>query len=319
MFWAIIIAILLLFSKYILYPTIQYYMPENPQPYKGKTFVMIWANGHTKEPHQNGWSKGSFWGLGDTIRGTTYMYDLSKRLGFDFYVDITQHSVSKFLTYKSDHPFQEQVYNIRDDIPYCGFYDTEVANFLKEHFQKQDVVLGMTNVTVDFTNPDVPLSKGAKNILREILQPNVQLEKMLNESLQKLPSKFTALHYRLGDNSSLVYNNTKINEKEILKHVKKYKTKDIVLFSDSKELKDLIYKKYYTDIHMFHFDIGHLGYHADETKTLHTLVEFFVMCRAKRIRTTSTYSWISNFVNAIHKVYDISMDYEVNATYLTSD
>ena len=44
-------------------------MPENPQPYKGKTFVMIWANGHTKEPHQNGWSKGSFWGLGDTSVG----------------------------------------------------------------------------------------------------------------------------------------------------------------------------------------------------------------------------------------------------------
>jgi hypothetical protein len=58
---------------------------------------------------------------------------------------------------------------------------------------------------------------------------------------------------------------------------------------------------------MFHLDIGHIGRDNDDKLIKNTLLEFFIMTNAKKIKTFSNYSWISGFVMWLSYIYNIPL------------
>lgn len=277
----------------------------------GKTFVMVWTPqslGHSGVKH-------SYFGFGDVLRGTVTMFQLCKKLKMHYYVDISLHPIAKYLEYKSDHPYKHLMPKSSKDVDFLGIYPMEVKRKFFTSYMKADIVFGFSNLATDeYMKQNVPLEDDVRQFMLQILQPKPILKKTIATHARGIPDSFIALHYRLGDNALI--KNGKIDEKQVMKHVKKQMDKRMVLFTDSSRLKKLVYETMYDDLSMFHFDIGHLGWHADDTKVFNSLVEFFVLTQAKEIRTTSVYSWISNFILAVHKIYRVPIRFEKEATYL---
>lgn len=315
----IIIFFVFLSISMVLYqfkPTIQNFIPmyfsSQHKNYEGqnKTFVLIWT--------QKCKNMGDYWGFGDVIRGTIGAYELSKKYKFKLVVDISQHPISKFLNYNPRHPYQSLVYENRNNIPYLGFWEDDLVNHIHGVFYKQNILFGFTNVNNrEFMDIQLPLAEDTRNFMKEILTPSNELEKLIQQYLVQLPHKdFEALHYRLGDMSSLVSSKVQIDENKLLTHVKQCYKPNCILFSDNQKFKNMIYKNLYNDIYMFHFDIGHLGYHHDYTKVLNSLIEFFILSKAKYIHSFSVYTWASGFVNSVHKIYNIPLTVVQNESFL---
>lgn len=305
----IFILIFLYIYLYNRYP-IQYYIPFLRPNFKDKTFIMVWT--------QYAVNNKDYWGLGDIIRGTIFMYKLSKELKFKLYIDISNHPVSKFLNYDSKHPFQKLIYDNRNNIPFIGFLGEEVQDYLYKNFFQKDIVFGITNgLDSEFMNVVNPLETDIQKLLQHILTPNSFLQKIIQEQLDKLPKPFIALHFRVGDMSSLVSNKVQIDEDTAIQQIQKHLKPNTVFFSDSQTLKNIVYTHFYTDIHMFHHDIGHLGYHAEDIKVFNSLVEFFVLSKAQSIHSITSYNWVSNFINAIHKIYSVPLTFQLDNLELT--
>ena len=84
------------------------------KPLENKTVIMTWT-------HKCIGIEDGDWGMGDIIKATYALYELSKRMQFDFIVDISQHNVSKYLV-QQPHKYQdfcillaphEQVHKVR--------------------------------------------------------------------------------------------------------------------------------------------------------------------------------------------------------------
>jgi hypothetical protein len=245
------------------------------------------------------------------------MYDLSKTFGFKYYVDYSLHPVSKFLI-KPNHPHEQLVYKNRDNIPFIGYGQDiqQTTHILNHKFNKEDILFGFTNISSGLYHvQNDPISDDCKMFMKKILRPNDILQKHINEYLLKLPKQFEVLHYRLGDMTSLVSKKLELDIDKLEKHILERMNSNTLFVSDSKVAKDIIYKKLYDKVFMFHHDIGHIGFHKEEQKILNTLVELFVLSKATRIRSFSIYSWPSGYTNAVHKIFDVPLEAEVNCTY----
>jgi hypothetical protein len=58
---------------------------------------------------------------------------------------------------------------------------------------------------------------------------------------------------------------------------------------------------------MFDIDIGHIGKDNDDKLIKNTLLEFFIMTNANKIKTYSNYTWISGFVLWASYIYNIPL------------
>ena len=80
------------------------------------TVIHVWTNDCCNKSYDIG-DTSSYWGIGDLIRGTIKLYQLSLIMRFDFYVDISLHPISKFLV-NPDHPYKDIVLEYRNEIEY---------------------------------------------------------------------------------------------------------------------------------------------------------------------------------------------------------
>jgi hypothetical protein len=63
---------------------------------------------------------------------------------------------------------------------------------------------------------------------------------------------------------------------------------------------------------MFNDNICHLGFSKDVNSIQHTLFEFLLISKASKIKTYSSYGWISGFTHIISFIYKIPIISEVN-------
>ena len=308
-FWFIYLFILFclcVYLSYLLYPKIiQYYTP-GPN-YKDKTFISVWVQKPNPLPEYDL----NYWGLGDIVRGTILLYQLSNQFKFNFYIDISQHPISKFLKYDSNHPHKKLLGESQYKTPFIGWSESEVLDFLRREFSKRDVIWGLTNATRgDIWNPKIPIHKDIQKQLQQIFLPSPQLEQQIQTYLNRIPKSFVALHYRIGDKDFIKKINS-IDEKKAIHHVQKHLKPNTVFFSDSQILKNIVHK-HFKDVIVFDHEIGHIGVETDDQKICNTLIEFFILSKAQHIHTITCYNWISNFTNIIHKIYNIPLTFDNN-------
>lgn len=248
-----------------------------------KTVIQVWSHRCFNEPT-------SYWGIGDAIRGTIFLYQLCKSKGYELIVDLSHHTVSRYLK-ERNHPYKELVAKSKGNIPII-YHEVD-----KAIEQLGTVVLLFSNKQCNEDKIDYE----CKNFIKDILTPRESIDLAVQKILTGLPHPFNVLHFRLGDDQ-LVYNATVQNMAKYLTKMLDNKEKGDILFSDTQSFKDMTRPF----VQSTSIVPKHLGY-TDNTSTQDTMIEFFVMTRSKKIKTYSVHYWISGFVYWIHKVYDIPL------------
>ncbi len=247
----------------------------------------------------------NFWGLGDIIRGTIRLYQLSKKYNFVLIVDTQLHPISNFLINKNHH-FEDLIQRNKDKIHFVE--DSEkyiLSNRISSN--KIDVLSFFTN---DKFND--PITPDCQEFIKSLFIPNKEFISYVLNQVKKIPySCYSILHFRLGD-AELVNNNPNNKEfnnkiQSIIKTIKNEKNKDnkLILFSDSIKLKNTI--KNESDIFMFDFKPSHIGC-SNSNDIRDTLVEFFIIVNSRKIKTYSIYSWTSGFVKIINDIFNVPLE-----------
>ena len=259
-----------------------------------KTVIQVFTQKIVKD--RNFKDISGYWGLGDLIRGTIQLYQLSKKLNFRLIVDYQLHPISEFLKGRN-HEYSELIKLNKDNILFVDQYCSE------QHIinNKNDVIYFLTN---DFYNDE--LNEDDKNFIKNILEPNELFNNELN-MLKNNFNKFDIFHFRLGDIEKSKMINTDYNI--FIKMLQNIKNNGVnnLLITDSETFKKEIKLKT-NNINTLDTKIIHLGYNTDSNKIKDTLLEFYIMRYASIIYTYSIFTHnngISGFVYYINKIYNI--------------
>jgi hypothetical protein len=252
-----------------------------------KYVIQTWTLKVCNRPSDN------FWGLGDIIRGTIKMFQLSKKYNFELIVDTQLHPLSQFLK-STPHQFSDLIKKNKNNI---YFIQTPEQYLFTPENKNMDVFAFFTNDKFKDT-----ITEECKDFIKKILTPNNEFLDYILEKISTIPfNSYNVLHYRLGDDG-LVKNLKNKNISKYLDHIKKNKNSGDIMVSDSIELKNYIKEK--IDIFMFDINISHIGC---STNLKETLLEFFVIINAKKIKTYSVYPWTSGFVTIANEIFDVPL------------
>jgi hypothetical protein len=235
-----------------------------------------------------------YWGLGDLIRGTIHLHQLSKKMNFKLIVDYQLHPISEFLK-ENKHEYSDFIKQKENDIIKVGCSKSYILN------NNENVLYFLTN---DFFVDDI--SYDTKEFIKNLLEP---IEKFKNEVINiknNLKSDFNILHFRLGNvekHHNLIINKlNSINPELFVELLSNVKFNNL-LITDSNIFKEKI--KNLNNINTLNTNITHSGYSNDIKDTL---LEFYIMQYASKIYTYSIFTHndcISGFVYHMNKIYDI--------------
>jgi hypothetical protein len=150
-------------------------------------------------------------------------------------------------------------------------------------------------------------------IIKNLFIPNNSLQEKIDNVKRKLNfDTYSILHIRTGDdNINKSLNSNTINSiEEILSDINL--PENILLLSDSKEVKKYLHNKYKFKI--IDSNIIHLGYLNSNNKNSieATLIDFFLLCGAEKIYSLSIYFWNSGFSSMASRLYNIPIEkYEI--------
>ncbi len=272
-----------------------------------KTVIMVWLKTDSGT-HSNGSIK--TYGLGDLLRGTIYLHQMSVHFGFKFVVDLRLHPISQHLIV-NEHDHMEyvnanvnkmQIVNCHEPYKFDIVYNASLRN--------DDPLLICTNM---FCN-DL-LSDECKLFMKTLLTPNEPFSTYINQknALYNVSSPHSIIHIRLGDDE--FFENKTANVHNIAaatKLIKEHAVPTDILMSNSFRFKEYV-RSLNVNVTMFNTRPVHLGELstifrkniADSFKE--TLYEFFTLGNASEIKTYSVYEWVSGFVKFASIIYDIPL------------
>lgn len=254
-----------------------------------KTVILVWTTNVCNYPKDDKIT----WGLGDLVRGTIHMYQLSKKLQFNLIVDIHLHPIHTCLDY--DGNIDE--YAFVDENAYNIPFVINVEKFLVAHNENKFCVL-----TNDWFQE--PITDECKNFIKSILQPNKTLEQRIELTLHNLPFKnYNILHYRLGDDLLVRGSNENNTFDDLLAKLRTRSNSNTLFISDSESFKS--FTRSQTNTFMLNTIVRHIGFDKHGNELSDTLLEFFIMTKADYIQTYSVYCWMSGFVSIAKNVYGI--------------
>jgi len=272
-------------------------------------------------------------GIGDFLRGSFFLMQLSKMLKLDFEMDISNHPISQFIINKGLNPkinYNTVEYKIgmnrpsNHDLRYIlnppnnMYFDIDFINEIISELNKSK-----TECSPLFSNA-FPMYYNFKdegrNYLKSQLLPNQMMVKYINETLKLLNLQkhtYAVLHLRTGDkylSKNEVIDCNFINE--INTHIDKIIVpgKKYLLLSDNNVLKEHLKNRpnFYT---LFN-KIEHLGGEIsikgqenagtkDNDGIKNTMLEFYLMSFSNSILSISVYDHISGFSKYCAEIFKI--------------
>lgn len=250
-------------------------------------------------PHYNGTAK--YHGLGDFLRSSLGLYNLSRLQGdFDVIVDFSLHPICNYIE-SNKHPYSYLVKSNKDNIDLVVGRD-RVLEYINNKDEQIIIMFGWFHLEVYLTS----LETNGVDFMKKLLIPNKIMQNYIELKLTEIPyDNFNIIHYRLGD--SLLFDNIMHNYD--ISHIENNLEKNDVLITDSSSFKEYI-RKACVDVFMFESDIRHLGKSDDNIRD--TLLEFFLILKAKKVKSYSVYNWNSGFTFAISFIYKIPIETEKN-------
>lgn len=254
-----------------------------------RTLLHTWTQRCVNTEH---FSSTAYWGLGDTIRNTLFLYQYCKRKNYRLIVDISLHPVSE-IWQNQPHEYQELVQSMKNKIPFVtrGTLD----QFLKEH--TEDVV-----VLFPAGWPNEKLLPDEVEFISQIMKPRPEYEAQWSSwlAMQGLNKNYTVLHFRFLD--EVLYRGVQEKELALLRPVfNRWVNKADLLISDSLPFKKQMHQE--SGIKFFELNVSRFGKSETGAELEGTLFEFFLLKNAARILTYSPYPWVSSFVYWSHIIY----------------
>jgi hypothetical protein len=266
-----------------------------------KTVIHVWThNFNINKEHLLKYNyfneKEFYFGLGDLIRSTIKLYELSKKMNFKLVVDLQHHPLSSFLQIQKSE-YSNFVFKNKDNINYVCYGALE--DYINETTEK--VLLILTN---DFFEGIV--SDDCKSFIKNILKPTDEYQKYIDFMISKIHFKeYNVIHYRLNDDELKNNNSSKeTNYLNIMTNsLNNNKESNDVFITDTNSFKEHIFLN--SDVFMFDTKLCHLGLSKDYDSIRDTLFEFFLITYSKKIKTYCKIHKVSGFVKWISQVYDI--------------
>jgi hypothetical protein len=239
----------------------------------------------------------NFWGLGDIIRGTIALFQLSKKYNFNLIVDTQLHPISNY--FKHDrHQYSDFILQNKDNVSFI--YPDALENYIINN--NENVLFFLTN---DLFHE--PITDECKEFIKNLLIPNAEFEEYIQSIITSKPppENYNILHCRLGD-SYLVRNDSNNNFNEVKEQIFKYSEYNDILMSDSNTFREDIMINN-SNIFLYHIHVAHMGVQFHSKYIKDTLFEFILVTRSKKIKTYSVYSHLSGFVKIVNEIYNIPL------------
>jgi hypothetical protein len=257
-------------------------------------------------------------GFGDFLRGSICLYQYCQIFNLPLYLSFVDHPMGIFL--KKPNGFdQKVVQEIESSELYEYPIPHPVYNFFKLDKKNTEVdeIITRRGFIKVITNswPEAPITKPCQDYITNFLQPSDELNDELS-SLQ-IPSDYTVIHIRLGDrfmincpDAWIHLKRDNINE-EIIEFVHQtikdtIKETNILILSDCL-IKNKLHERYgyliteNTPIHL----LGSKLETISPNMFKETLLDFFIISKAKKIYQLSSYAWGSGFSDRCHDLYNI--------------
>jgi hypothetical protein len=272
-------------------------------------------------------------GIGDFLRGTFFLMQLSKILNLEFEIDISNHPISQFVINKGLNPeinYNNIEFKIGMNRPPLEklLYTLNPPNnmFFEIDFINQ-IISALNNSNTEcfplFSNA-FPMYYNFKdegrNYLKSQLLPNEMMVKYIDETFDQLKlekNTYAVLHLRTGDqylSKNEVIDHDFINK--INKHIDKMIVpgKKYLLLSDNNVLKEHL--KHRPNFYVLFNKIEHLGGEVnikgenntgtkDSDGVKNTMLEFYLMSFSNSIFSISVYDHISGFSKYCAEIFNI--------------
>lgn len=276
---------------------------------KAKTVCLVWRNSIDKSHYH---------GLGDKIRGAIALNQFCRKNDYNFMIDATDDICGKFLknvlsnkynTIKKIDVITKCSYNYGK--PEC---ESVIGNY---DFSNNNTIYVYTNASPENVHWKVyskdSISKEDKEYGRFLCTPNDTFKSEIDEVISSLPADYGVQHFRFDD--KVFYGgDLSINDPIFVTYynilVNKYTPNDVLL-SNSNNFKQFAHRV--LGIHIIKCDgsdcnIDHIGTSDSYEKVKPTFIEFYVIAKAKYIKTISSYDWVSNFVKWPALIYDVPLE-----------
>lgn len=263
-------------------------------------------------------------GLGDFLRGTFSLIQLSKLYNLDFDIDLSNHPMSKYLenAEKNNNINYNNIefYKELNVMPGKTLFDLEqtITNVNPEFInniinwldtQNCEVFGFMSNAFPHFNK----YTEEGRNFVKSKLEPNNIMKQNIDYSLKKLglnKKGYGVIHIRTGD-SHLVSNEgfTELFLEELKTIINSFilPHRRYLIISDSNILKNIL--KSYPNFYILIRDIQHLGgefiIDTETNGIMNTLSDFYLMSYSNAIMSLSVYDHASGFSKYCSVIYGI--------------
>ena len=283
-------------------------------------------------------------GIGDFLRGCCCLFDLLNKTETNYGISFAKHDISPYLksnsnpTFKKEDIFDTEKINkelcMQDN--YIENTKRNIVNVLQETTEKN--IFLFTNYS-DFIDRKskidrVILTKDCQEFMQNNLIFSKSIENESNKLLSDIAENYVIMHFRLGDRNiieSNCFNDNNINTKEYNVKLQEMNNividkheetgKDIIVMSDSNELKEYIQKtmnkKYRNKIHIIHSNSQHCsnnpGFIVDmkidkqkkRDNMFYVALDMKLITKSSHIYSYSVYPWGSGFVFWLAKIFNI--------------
>lgn len=245
-------------------------------------------------------------GFGDYIRGSLALYQIAKELNLNFKMDLSNHSIGKYLI-GHDNPSLLSPNELFRDKGLC-WKDAMKAHISRFFLKTSRNATGKFEyVVISNTFPEWPLSEDCKEFVRSQMLPTPELEKFIAQ--HKPNEDYVCVHIRTGDWVGFSENDNAIEElaEKINDNMAEIKAqangKKIFVFSDSMALKQLLKKQH--NIHYTETVPSH-SMHADNNSQ-DMLVDWFMIQYSQHIYqfTNDYHGWGSGFSDSASWLRDV--------------
>lgn len=231
-------------------------------------------------------------GLGDLFKGTISLYQYCKKKNYKYVVDIHKHPTSIFFR-NHNTEYKDKIDAIQTDIPF--FQHGQVFHFIENN--PNDLIFLSTNA--DYTE----LSDDDREFILNILEPIDEIQNCVNRIISSLPTNYSIMHFRMGDENLINNNNTNRDYRYYGKIALLNSEPTDIIMSDAYDFKKYVTRKYgipHLNLIPYHFGI------ETDIKIKDIIVEFFVITKCNKIKHHNIYgSDISGFVRVIGECCNI--------------
>ena len=257
-------------------------------------------------------------GFGDFLRGSIAIYNYAKKYNYTLYFDKDIHPIFQHLQ-KNPYFINDKSNNdVKELIPPLNYY--QINNKLIILFENNECFSLITNAFYTKNGNKLEnfgeITSECKKFFQYILQPNLLLKNKLFIVFDRfynidIESNYKVIHLRFNDNIFLNQNNNYLDLKNDLNYkisnlLNKSNNTQYVLITNSNKMGNFFKKNH--NLLYWSNNKTHLGgIVKNDDGIIDTLIDFFILSKAKEIIYFTEGNWLSAFSKMASIIFDIKI------------